>query len=285
MCMTPTQLRQDLIARATNLAKKNPNNAYRSHGGTILFKYPMKDNKTCHGNFLEKSYQEILTNNDWKARLLKAHTGKRHFDEGDRENAKELDSCCSSDALLMNIFCHPSTLKNMHLAKLLGLKPGTDLKPDFGWHPGLKRKDGTRDNRTEIDMHIGASIGGVVCEAKLTEQDFTCKNKAIVDRYDGFKNVFNHETLAKDQNYRHYQLIRNILVAHQFDACFRLLCDARRTDLINAFTAVIKAITPTHINLKERCKIITWQKIAATTPPPLQIFLKEKYGIIASTEK
>jgi hypothetical protein len=66
-----------------------------------------------HGNFLDRSYKAIQANLQWRKRLRKVHTlGKRSLPVTERGRWRELDTCMSSDALLMNIFCHPGTLQD-----------------------------------------------------------------------------------------------------------------------------------------------------------------------------
>src|ERR1700721_1353656 len=72
-----------------------------------------------HGNFLPESYRAIRRNPAWNLRLAKVHTqGRRCLPTTDRGRWRELDSCTSSDALLMNIFCHPRVLRDGKVAAL-----------------------------------------------------------------------------------------------------------------------------------------------------------------------
>jgi hypothetical protein len=117
----------------------------------------------------------------------------------------------------------------------------------------------------------------VLCEAKLTEKNFTSKEKAKVERYKDLKAVFDVSKLPQtDRSFLHYQLIRNFLAAFHLRADFALICDERRQDLKNAFVAVRAATLPA-VNL--RSNIVTWQQIAARLPAKLQGFLRAKYGI------
>ena len=78
-------------------------------------------------------------------------------------------------------------------------------------------------------------LDGILMEAKLTEKDFTTKEKRIIESYDNFKKVFNEELLpqSSENYYVNYQLIRNILAVYERNLSFLLLCDARR---FNVFT-------------------------------------------------
>lgn len=75
-------------------------------------------------NFNGASYKNIDKHSDWKRRIQKKHT---HF-KGD---ILEMQSCNSSDALLMNIFCHPKISSWKGLSKLL--KVNFDHNIEFGW--------------------------------------------------------------------------------------------------------------------------------------------------------
>ena len=50
----------------------------------------------------------------------------------------ELDTCMSSDALLMNIFCHPGALQNSRVLALLDAELGAT--PLFGADNALTRR-------------------------------------------------------------------------------------------------------------------------------------------------
>jgi hypothetical protein len=55
--------------------------------------------------------------------------------------------------------------------------------------------------------------------------------------------------------------------------------DARRLDLIDAWYAVMRSVTP--VELRTRLRLATWQELAEAAPPGLQTFLSAKYGIEA----
>ena len=80
-------------------------------------------------------------------------------------------------------------------------------------------------------------------EAKLTVKDFTRKRADAVERYCDFGSVFESASLyTQDGYYLHYQLIRNVLAAYHLGSRFRLICDARRGDLIDAARNVLSAV-------------------------------------------
>jgi hypothetical protein len=221
-----------------------------------------EDNK----NLLPASYTCI--ENNWKKRLEKTHS---HFEK--KLNIRELDSSNSSDALLMNIFCHPELNKWKSIKKLFNLSDTKGIIPDFGYKPGVNKNGGKPDD-TEIDM----KLDNIYIEAKLTESDFTKKEKSIVESYDNFGEVFERDYLEHYSNkYLNYQLIRNILAAYQDKYNFILLCDARRPDLIREFYLTVRCIKD--VSLRSRCNIVLWQEVCKCVGGDLKPFLIEKYGL------
>ena len=79
-------------------------------------------------------------------------------------------------------------------------------------------------------------------------------------------------------DYVSYQLIRNVLAAHELNASFCVLLDERRPDLKDAWYEIMQWVVDT--DLKTRCKVLTWQELAALLPAKLQEFLDLKYGIV-----
>src|SRR5207302_6658499 len=108
----------------------------------------------------------------WRRRLAKVHTQSRSsLPSRDQGRWMELDACTSSDALLMNIFCHPTTLsRDGRVPALVGAEPG--MSPHFGYKARVPLVNGKFD-RTEIDLRLG----GLLIEAKLTESGFQCADK------------------------------------------------------------------------------------------------------------
>lgn len=225
-----------------------------------------------HGNFIEASYQNICSHPEWRRRLSKAHTSKRQArplgpDELTRPWC-ELDSANSSDALLMNVFCYPRVLTNSRLCTLLGVEAG--LEPVFG-HRARVPLLRSRTDRTEIDMRLG----DLFVEAKLTETDFQFAPLRRLEAYVGFDRQLLDIT---SRGVRSYQLIRGVLAAYaQFSAHFCVLCDADRSDLIEAWYGIIRAVRS--FQMQARLRLLTWQEVASTLPPLLRVFLAEKYGI------
>lgn len=219
-------------------------------------------------NFLQSSIAAIKINGNWSSRTQKQHS---HLSSG----YKEMQSSNSSDALLMNIFCHPKIGSWKGIQNLLKIPAFTINQIEFGYNP-IILVDGTPEKRpTEVDLFIHDQI---ICEAKLTEKDFTSKSKSHVNKYDLFSKIFDVNSLAQtDKEYLNYQLIRNIIAAVDEDRRFILLCDMRRPDLIAAFHHTTGCILD--IQNRMRCEFITWQQISTYVGKDLRDFLKLKYGI------
>lgn len=201
-------------------------------------------------------------------RLDKAHSQKKALPQAKRETARELDSCNSSDALLMNCFCFPGAKTS-----LLGGATENVSPPVFGFSARLKLSNGTADT-TEIDM----LCGGVIVEAKLTEVSFTTKPEAHIRRYADFDAHFDVNALPREgELIGGYQLIRNVLAAAQHNVKLVVLLDSRRPDLLQEWWRVHSSIR--ELPLRMRCGFRTWQEVAAESSQDLRNFLQEKYGL------
>lgn len=260
------------MQRAAQYAHANRIYFRRSHfdSGSIVFVPDLE--QQSHGNFHPASYRAILRRAIWRKRLEKVLTvtDKLRNVEDDRRLC-ELDSCCSSDALLMNVFCHPRVRGSLQLLGLLGLdEPGV---PIFGWRARVPLASGKFD-RTEVDLKFGT----LLVESKLTESSFENCDIKRMHEYSDFRDVFRLNQLPRSRKqYRCYQLLRNVLAAQAHNASFCLLTDARRTDLIQDWFEVLGAISTSQ--LRTRCKLLTWQELAEALPLSLQRFLALKYGI------
>ena len=274
--MDASELRQRIIEVAKRYAESHSLPCYLSLGrnNPVVLFLPNQE-PLRHGNFLDASYRAICRDPDWARRLEKAHSQRKALPTGRRAKAMELDSCTSSDALLMNVFCYPGVFQHDPLAHLLGLSTAAHPKLDFGFNPRVPRRDSGRD--TEVDLRVE----DLLIEAKLTETGFTDKSIEVVERYCDFQAVFERSNLPTlDGQYRHYQLLRNVLAAHHLDFRFKLICDERRDDLIDAMSCVVSAVGDPE--LRARCDVVTWQEVARCVPEALQSFLLEKYGIAPS---
>lgn len=263
------ELRRELCARNEAFAKQHSFGHVLSYGALPVVVYSPDGQR--HGNFIASSYTEMLKRPQWARRLEKVHAqGKRALPRADR-TWKELDSCTSSDALLMNVFCYRDVCQSRKVALLLGTEIADE--PEFGYKARVPLLKGKTD-RTEVDM----KLGGLLVEAKLTENDFQVKPAALVECYRDLQQVFDLRALPRiGDRYISYQLIRNVLAAHAMEASFCVIADARRPDLIDAWHAIMRCVRDAE--MRTRCKVLTWQELSAVLPDALQKFLKVKYGI------
>jgi hypothetical protein len=303
-----SHLRQEIVARNRLYAKGLAH--VESYGADPVVVYA-PDGAT-HGNFYQPAYAEIAARPVWMRRFDKIHAQSRALPKADRR-WRELDSCASSDALLMNIFCTPGVLESQQLISLLGLDEAA--VPEFGWRARVPLANG-RFDRTEVDMRVGS----LLAEAKLTESDFQSCRTEVAEAYRDFDAVFDRDLLPRVEipvarrkesaefpedytqeelcvpaedwqptliakpretvtGYASYQLLRNVLAAHAHQAGFCVIHDERRPDLREAWFAVMAAVKAA--DLRVRLRVVTWQELAAALPSGLQRFLDLKYGIVA----
>jgi len=193
-------LRRDLSARAQHLASTQKLLHDLSPGANSVVIFG-RDEQGHHGNFHPTSYASICANPAWLHRLSKVHTASRRSRARNDWHWMELDSCNSSDALLMNIFCHPGVFHGTTLApavaNLLNVDPAT--QPCFGINPGVPLKNIRKGraslspnlplnftDRTEIDLQLG----NLFLEAKLTESNFQTAAPRLIERYRDLETVF-----------------------------------------------------------------------------------------------
>lgn len=264
-------LRQELSLRNREYASR-VSLSFRESIGSGVVCYQPSDDLREHGNFLTQSYQAILKTPQWRKRVEKPHTSAHRALPRDGLHWRELDASTSSDALLMNIFCFPGTLKQAGVRNLLGVDAAA--KPQFGFRARVPLQNG-RVDRTEVDMRLG----DLLVEAKLTERDFQKKSAGYVEGYQDFGEVFEQRNLPREKNcYISYQLIRNVLAAYASQRRVCVFMDSRRPDLLEAWYAVMRHIRIHDLRL--RCEVLTWQELAEVLPTKLQIFLANKYGIV-----
>src|ERR1700722_3417240 len=118
---SPISLRRELSCRALALAasEKHLHEVLDGEIPSIIFG---RDETGCHGNFYTASYERICSEPLWARRLEKVHTASRKSKCRANWRWMELDCANSSDALLMNIFCYPETLRDGRVAHLLGVE-------------------------------------------------------------------------------------------------------------------------------------------------------------------
>jgi hypothetical protein len=269
-CASP--LRRELSQRAEQYARTHGLPHCLSYGQPSMVCFERYSDDSRHGNFLPSTYKAILRNPNWRRRLHKVHSqGRKSLPRQENGIWRELDACTSSDALLMNVFCYPGVFRDGRASSML--YEGSRVTPTFGFRARVPLANGKFD-RTEVDMRLG----DLLIEAKLTESDFQKAPKTVVRAYRDFSEVFDEEDLPQtERDFLSYQLTRNVLAAHASGCAFCVLTDARRPDLIEAWYAVMKCLHP--VDLRMRCKVLTWQELATALPRGLRVFLSEKYGI------
>ena len=184
-------LRDELAERARRYAQAESLPHCLSYGEAQIVCFAPYESDTRHGNFLRASYKAMRANPEWRRRLAKVHThGRRSLPPRDQGRWMELDSCTSSDALLMNIFCHPNVSRQGMVAALLGAQPG--MPPQFGYKARVPLANGKFD-RTEVDLRLG----DLLIEAKLTEGSFQTADKGLLLQYRDFSEVFDPEQLPQ----------------------------------------------------------------------------------------
>jgi hypothetical protein len=267
-----SDLRRELSARNLIFAEENGflHELTTGSPASVLYR---PDDRGRHGNFHPASYRCILRNESWSRRLTKTHTTARKCLVSHDPERRELDSCNSSDALLMNMFCHPrATSPKSGLRSYLAIESTADFI--FGYKPRIPLKNGGIDC-TEVDLRIG----DLLIEAKLTENDFQVARWKLAERYRDFDEVFDPELLPRaGDKLRSYQLVRGILAAFADESGrYCLICDERRRDLIDLWSEILGAIR--RHDQRWRCVLVTWQELSRRLPRSLQIWLLQKYGI------
>ncbi len=253
--MKTDKLKLEIRSSSLKYAHKRHIPVDESHASSLIYL------NLCD-NFHPESFKSILSNPEWRCRTTKTHPNVA--------NTKEMQSSNSSDALLMNIFCHPDISRWRGLRDLIGERPETVL---FGY-PGQVHINNGKGDLTEIDL----VLPGVFCEAKLTEADFTSKAADVVERYDCFRSIFHSEDLPRvGEKYDNYQIIRNLLAAFQHGKKHILLCDERRPDLVRRYMQTVSCLK--EMDNRNKCRVIFWQEIALACGASLRNWVAEKYRI------
>ena len=184
-------LRRELAARNREYAGGRSH--VESYGADpVVVYYPGAEE---HGNFFGPAYRTILAQPQWAKRLNKVHAQGRSlpkWPDDPHRKWRELDSCMSSDALLMNVFCTPGVAESAAVRRMLGVE--AEGPPEFGWKAKVPLRSGLFD-RTEVDMRWG----DLLVEAKLTETDFQTRKAGVVEAYRDFDQVFDPDLLPQMQ--------------------------------------------------------------------------------------
>jgi hypothetical protein len=275
-----------------------------------------------HGNFHPASDVAISANPAWLRRLSKPHTASRRSPARNDWLWRELDSAVSSDALLMNIFCHPRVFNGRTLAPAVAKLLNVDrtAQPRFGITPGvplrITRKGRSKlpselVDRTEIDLRLD----NLFLEAKLTESNFQTAAPRLIERYRDLEVVFDPDRLPRKvlftpachQPAEDYSQLeeptgsltpspnpsksaRTVIDAYQLirNVLAAYAADASFCVLCDArrhdlVESWYSILSAVHHpTFTTRLKLLTWQELAAVLHKDLQQFLEAKYGIISA---
>jgi hypothetical protein len=227
-----SHLRAELTQRNRLYARAHAH--IESYGSSPVIVYA--PNVGRHGNFYPPAYEAITAHKQWIRRFDKIHTQGRSLPKPESEpfrKWRELDSCMSSDALLMNIFCTPEVIASPSIRRMLGIDQAAS-EPAFGWKARVPLKTG-RVDRTEVDMRWG----DLLVEAKLTEADFQCRQSSIVEAYRDFDDVFDRDQLPRVQM-RTRRRRDAVELAEEFTQEWEQPCDAAE-DISRSFQAQIES--------------------------------------------
>jgi hypothetical protein len=211
-------LRRDLNARAHKFAHEQklrheiapgPN---RDTDPLVIFG---RSDLGPHANFHPASDRAISANPAWLRRLSKPHTASRRSRARNDWPWRELDSAVSSDALLMNIFCHPRVFNGRTLDPAVAnlLNVDRTAQPRFGINPRVPLRTtrkgrsknpselsgsvSTLTDRTEIDLRLD----NLFLEAKLTESNFQTAPPRLIERYRDLETIFDSNHLPRKTLY------------------------------------------------------------------------------------
>lgn len=253
--MKSHSLKQVIKKAATSYAHKRGLSIDASHASAVIF-------RNLADNFHPESFANISLHPSWQQRTAKPHQNVA--------GVLEMQSSNSSDAILMNIFCHPEIQR---WEGVRGLLEDELNAISFGF-PGQVHINGGQPDSTEIDM----VLTGVFCEAKLIESDFTKQTSNVVERYDGLAETFHVEALSRIGNdYDNYQVIRNILAAIQHHRRHILFCDERRPDLMLRYMKTVCCLR--EMGHRTKCRVIFWQELVAACGASLRDWIEERYGM------
>jgi hypothetical protein len=233
---------------------------------------------------------------------------------------RELDSSMSSDALLMNVFCAPGIAESAAMRNALGVGDGAEsvfgwrarvplasgrfdrTEVDMRWGELLveaKLTEGDFQTRSAQIVEGYRDFDEVFERELLPRVELrTARRRSAVEFAEEFTQEWEEaapdDSLAREFQegiaarareaeptepaYAGYQLIRNVLAAYAEGCSFCVFHDERRPDLREAWFQVMAAVKPAEMRV--RCKVMTWQELAALLPEGLQDFLDWKYGIV-----
>jgi hypothetical protein len=309
------ELRRELIARNRLWARGRAH--VESYGHPPVIVYAPQDDGT-HGNFFDASCAAIVARPEWMRRFDKIHAQGRALPKAESGRRwRELDSSMSSDALLMNVFCAavaPAVRRTLGVEAdaepVFGWKARVPLasgrfdrtEVDMRWGSLLveaKLTEGDfqtraanivegyrdfdavfdRDLLPRVELRQSRRRTAVEFAEEFTQEwEEAAPDDEVAREFQQAIVARAREAEPAEPGYAGYQLIRNVLAAYAEDCSFCVFHDARRPDLHEAWFAIMAAVKSAEMRV--RCKVMTWQELAALLPEPLQDFLDLKYGIV-----
>ncbi len=170
--------------------------------------------------------------------------------------------------LLMNIFCCPDVWNSDGIDALIGCRCH---HPAFFLTCPLLINDGRLDP-TSIDI----VFEDVFCQAVSPNERFVGQQVSVVNKYRCLEELFDVESLPSHNGiYENFRTIRNLLSAYQYGKRHVLLCDDRRSDLVEAYFATVAAIK--NEELRSRCRIVFWQDLLHFVDADLSDFVSRRF--------
>ena len=311
------ELRRELGARNRAWARERAH--VESYGDPPVIVYGPEDDGR-HGNFFDASYAAMVARPEWMRRFDKIHAQGRALPKAESGRRwRELDSSMSSDALLMNVFCATASPA---LRRTLGVDPEAEpvfgwkarvplaqgkfdrTEVDMRWGDLLveaKLTEGDFQTRAARGVEGYRDFDAVFERELLPRMEIrTARRRTAVEFAEAFTQEWEEaapddeaarefqrsiverarEAEPVEAGYAGYQLIRNVLAAYAEGCSFCVLHDERRPDLREAWFQVMAAVKTAE--MRTRCKVMTWQEVAALLPGGLQEFLDWKYGIVGA---
>ncbi len=201
-------LRAHHFAHAQNLLHEIAPGPHQDTDPLIVFG---RSERGRHGNFHPASDLAICANPAWLRRLSKPHSASRRSPARNDWPWRELDAAVSSDALLMNIFCHPRVFNGRTLAPAVAnlLNVDRTAQPRFGINPGVPLRT-TRKGRSKLPSELSGRVNVLIdrteidlrldnlfLEAKLTESSFQTAAPRLIERYRDLEAVFDPDRLPR----------------------------------------------------------------------------------------
>src|ERR1035437_9756939 len=275
-----------------------------------------------HGNFFDASYAAIAARPEWMRRFDKIHAQGRALPKAERrwrelDSSMSSDALLMNVFCAPGVAESPAVRSALGIeageTPVFGWKARVPLKSglfdrtevDMKWGSLLveakltesdfqMRKativEGYRDFDEVFDREllprVEIPLGRRKAAVELAEE-FTQEWEAPAEDGGAVAEAFQAEIVARDYElagadagYAGYQLIRNVLAAFAQECSFCVVHDERRADLREAWFEVMAAVKSAEIRV--RCKVMTWQELAAQFPHNLRDFLDWKYGIVTA---